>query len=416
MINDSIHESTMPKPDSVLLGEIAIAAGLAGRPVAVCFTESSATLDAELWQNFAQFAGSGRVWHIYSQADVRQLRKAFSSQRLVVVHEPRLFERVAWVVKTQQSTTSARPALFSRSVPDSADEIPLPVTVVRSSTDESSALSRWLMSGSTEGISLPAGLPQNSITLHPDLLDLTMPNHSPTLQDRGNLRDCQLLAALLFGASLLKNIEQSHDSSDLQVCGPHEYEIVRRLLQSPILSYATESVDPPAIDMVNRANVFLELKQEPEFVHTHPSLSNFGDPIHRQRGSRTGHELVTRREIADLGNTRSRLVRELVSYFRQSPEGYQRYVRMGLIRKPPSDSQFPDVRLPSLTSALRSWSPKQVRTQFDSLQKSGLISGERKAGNGPWEYRLPEELQLSSSPFLTLPSVGEVFSGTCSTS
>jgi hypothetical protein len=392
---------------------MAIAAGSAGRPVAVCFTESSATLDAELWQYFAEFTGSGRVCHIYSQADIRGLRKSFSSQRLIVVHEPRLFERVSWVVKTQQSTSSARPALFSRSVPDSADEVPLPLLILRNSADESTALSQWIIAGNPEGASLPVGLTQSSITLHPHLHGLTTPVQSPNSEQPGKLRDCQLLTALLFGASLLRNVEQSHDSSDSQVCGAQEYEIVRRLLQSPILSHATEFVGPLAVDMVNRANVFLELKQESEFVHTHPSLSNYGDPIHRQRGSRTRHELVTRREIADLGNIQSRLVREIVGYLRNLPEGCERYVRMGLMRQPPSTSQFLDTTIPKLTSILRPWSSKQVRTQFDALRKSGLVSGERAAGNGPWQYRLAEEIELSTSPFRCLPPVSEIFPDTC---
>ena len=409
----NFHAVSVKKPDSVLLGELAIAAGLADRPVAVCCTESPAALDAELWRYFAQFAGSDRVIHVYSQADVRQLRKAFSSQRLVVVHEPRLFERVSWVVKTQQSTTSASPALFSRFVPASADAIPLPLLVLRNSADESAALSRWVMAGCPEGTSLPLALPSWSITLHPDLLDLTTPGFSPISQPPDSVRDCRLLTALSFGASLMRNLEQSHDSSESQVCGPHEYEIVRRLLQSSILSHATESVDPLAIDMVNRSNVFLELKQDAEFVHSHPSLSNFGDPIHRRRGSRTRLELVSRHEVADLGNVRSRLVREIVGYLSDLPEGFERYTRMGLIRQPPSDSQFPETELPKLTSILRSWSPKQVRTQFDALRKSGLISGERQAGNGPWQYRLPEQIELSASPFRYLPPVNEVFPDTC---
>lgn len=58
MIIDTTHEFSIPKPDSILLGELAIASGSAGRPAAVCFTESSAALDAELWQYFAEFAGS----------------------------------------------------------------------------------------------------------------------------------------------------------------------------------------------------------------------------------------------------------------------------------------------------------------------------------------------------------------------
>ncbi len=48
--------NTVPKPDSVLFGELAIAAGLAGQPVAVCFLESTATIDCELWNYFSEFA------------------------------------------------------------------------------------------------------------------------------------------------------------------------------------------------------------------------------------------------------------------------------------------------------------------------------------------------------------------------
>ena len=47
---------TIHKPVSVLFGELAIAAGLAGEPLAVCFSESAATLDCALWKYFAQVA------------------------------------------------------------------------------------------------------------------------------------------------------------------------------------------------------------------------------------------------------------------------------------------------------------------------------------------------------------------------
>jgi hypothetical protein len=86
---------------------------------------------------------------------------------------------------------------------------------------------------------------------------------------------------------------------------------------------------------------------------------------------------------------------------------------MGLMRQPPSTSQFLDTTIPKLTSILRPWSSKQVRTQFDALRKSGLVSGERAAGNGPWQYRLAEEIELSTSPFRCLPPVSEIFPDTC---
>ena len=44
--------TAVPKPDSVVFGELAIAAGLAGQPVAVCYSESTAAVDCELWKYF----------------------------------------------------------------------------------------------------------------------------------------------------------------------------------------------------------------------------------------------------------------------------------------------------------------------------------------------------------------------------
>ena len=61
---------------------------------------------------------------------------------------------------------------------------------------------------------------------------------------------------------------------------------------------------------------------------------------------------------------------------------------------------------------LRPWSQKQVRTQFDALRKSGLITGERESGNAPWQCRLPEALDATVSPFVSLPEADDLFSET----
>ena len=91
------------KPDSVLFGELAIAAGMTGNPVAVCFSESAAVVDCELWKYLAQCAGPGRAMHVHSQIDVRKLTKAVGSCPLVVVHAPRLFNTVAWTVQSMRT-------------------------------------------------------------------------------------------------------------------------------------------------------------------------------------------------------------------------------------------------------------------------------------------------------------------------
>jgi hypothetical protein len=110
-----------------------------------------------------------------------------------------------------------------------------------------------------------------------------------------------------------------------------------------------------------------------------------------------------------LGNVRSRLTRKILGLLQNVPDGYAMFQRMGLVRQPPNERVFKSNDLPTLTRMLRSWSFKQVRTHFDALRKASLISGERESANAPWQYQLPEELSLSSSPFRTLPPAIELY-------
>lgn len=397
------------KPDSVAFGELAIAAGLAGKPVAVCFSESAATVDCELWKFFSQFADPSRVLHVHNQTDVRKLRKAVGHWRLVVVHVPRLHNIVSWTVQMHGSATSARPTVFSRFVPDSADDVPLPLLVLRNTPDESSSIIRWLLAGCPQRAALPDGQPTNGMTIDPVLIPVTIPSHLPNGRGPSKLNDCQLLAALLTGACLVGNTDQSAESTDLSTHGRNDYARVLRLLQSPLVNTTNEPIDQLTVDMINRANVFLELKCNAEFIYAHPSLSRPDDPIHRQRGSRTRQELIGRREVADLGSFRCRLIRQIVDFLRTLPDGYDRFCRMGLVRRPPNEGDFKTTETRALVVMLRPWSQKQVRTHFDGLCKSGLITGERDSGYAPWQYLLPEELSMSSTPFRSLPPADELF-------
>jgi hypothetical protein len=295
-------------------------------------------------------------------------------------------------------------------VPDSIDDVPIPLLVLRNTPDESSSIIRWLMADCPQQATLPDGQPTNGIMFDPALIPVTMPRHLPDGRGPTKLRDCQLLGALLSGACLTGNAGQSPEQTELPPCGQHEYERVRRLLQSPLVNTADEPMDQLAVDMVNRVNIFLELKCHAEFYYAHPSLCPPDDPIHRQRGSRTRQELVGRREVADLGNVRCKLIQKILDCLRSLPDGYDRFLRMGLVRRPPSERAFKRSEPQTLATILRPWSQKQVRVHFDALRKSGLITGERES-NGPWRYQLPEELHSVSSPFCNLPKVEELFAG-----
>lgn len=398
------------KPDSVVFGELAIAAGLAGQPVAVCFTESTATMDCELWKYFSEFARPSHVLQVHSQKDVTTLRKAVGHWRLIVVHIPRLLNTVAWTVRLHESNSRARPTIFCRSVPVSVDDVPVPLLVLRNTPDESTAIIRWLTAGRPQRAVLPDGLPTNGIAFDPVLNPVTFPSDLPNGRGPVRLRDCKLLIALLTGACLTGIAEQPPESTGLPICGQPEYEQVRRLLQSPLINIADEPVDQTAMDMVNRANVYLELKCNPVLVANNPLLCDSADPVRRLSGSRNHKELVTRREIADLGNIRGGLIQQIIALLQSVPGGYDAFRRMGLARQPPPEREFKRSEPQTLSAILRPWSQKQVRNQFEALHKSGLITGERETGNAPWQYRLPEALNTANSPFASLPAASELFS------
>ena len=164
------------KPDSVLFGELAIAAGMTGNPVAVCFSESAAVVDCELWKYLAQLTGPGRVLHVHSQTDVCKLTNAVGRSRLIVVHTPRLFNTVAWTVEMHDPETSALPTIVSRSVPSVVDDVPIPMLVLRNTPDETSSIIRWWMAGCPQRAVLPDSQPENGITIDPALFPVTMPN------------------------------------------------------------------------------------------------------------------------------------------------------------------------------------------------------------------------------------------------
>ena len=240
-------------------------------------------------------------------------------------------------------------------------------------------------------------------------MPLTQPTINADSQSPSRLRDRFVLSALVRGARLHRQLEitpcVSEESLEVE---PRDYEAVRGLLQSPLVASADDAVDPLAVAMVNRANVYLEMKYMPELWETNPIFRLDGDPIDRLQGCRTQRELVTRREIAELGNVRSQLVRKIVESLKQLPTGHALFQRMGLIGRPPSATVWSSRSTSALMGLLRRWSYKQVRRHFDELKRRGMITADREHDNGPWQYALPEELSTWTSGFRNLPPAEEL--------
>jgi hypothetical protein len=406
-MTDSISPSFDTCPESVVrLGDIALAAGLAGDSMTLCYDDFPAPVLCQIWKRLARRIGADRVFHARTQHDVNGIVRSISAVPLVFVQATRLHNALSWAVQMHNISTGPKPLIVCQGVPDGLDESPGPAIVLRGGGRQSeSALNALLQqqpaawTGPDEGSTADVQIPNW-------LLPLTQPSAGEKNRGPRRLRDRLVLQALVRGARLYRQLENvpcvTEESLDVEPC---DYESVRDLLRSSLIASADEPVDPLAVAMVARSNVYLQLKHTPELWQENPSFRLDGDPLARLRGSRTQRELITRREIAELGNVRSQLVRQIVDSLKQLPDGHALFQRMGLMRRPPSESSWPSRSASALLGLLHQWSYKQVRRHFDDLKRRGMITADREHDNGPWQYLLPEELSASTSPFQHLPLV-----------
>ena len=85
-----------PRPHSVVLGELAIGAGIAGQPITLLYRDFPAPVLCEIWRYHARGLGADQVLQIRSQADVRCLEGWIDDVRMILVHAGSLRSAVAW--------------------------------------------------------------------------------------------------------------------------------------------------------------------------------------------------------------------------------------------------------------------------------------------------------------------------------
>jgi hypothetical protein len=245
------------------------------------------------------------------------------------------------------------------------------------------------------------------VTPAPALAPVLSNEHGDNLDIR-SLRERELLRSLVVGTGVLRvlghQVEDAPQVDELPLT-VDDYEQVRRLLQSPAVTSADEICDPLAKDMVDRANVFLQVRYGEPNAQDNPFNIDGAASL---PGGGANRDLITRREIADLGNTRSRIVRQLVNFVRHRNDGYGQFERMGLVRRPPDREHWRNMETAAMVDYLRPWTAKQVRTHFDQLRQAHLITAERETANGPLRYALPEELQGRQHSFRHLPTADEL--------
>ena len=113
------HAGASARPVSVVLPELAVAAGLAGHRVTVCFDGFAAPVFCELLKRFVEHVDTACVHHVATQADVRKLAKLEAPLHLIIVHQPRLLNTTTQAIEkaTPANDAISRPAVFCRFAP-----------------------------------------------------------------------------------------------------------------------------------------------------------------------------------------------------------------------------------------------------------------------------------------------------------
>jgi len=298
----------------------------------------------------------------------------------------------------------SRPAMFSRLDPSDLAEDPGTTLVVHASPQENENLAHWLATHGNGNQSPPSSAHPVTVDTPGWLVRILPAGPQGSSPIRHWYRESQILRAFVAGACVLRISCSAEESEAEANIAPEDYECVRQLLRSPILRSADATCDPLATAMVGRANVYLAARSGEIRRCGTPLPGGAFDHV-RDDDEQPRRELITRREVADLGNVRTGLVRRLVAYLHQNADGYEWYRRMGTAHRPPSRSAWLASSVDSLAANPLVWSVKQVRSHFDRLQRDGLIAAERDQGNGPWRYALPEELSEASFPFHHFPQL-----------
>lgn len=397
--NENNSEPRMP--DSIALGELAIAASRVGFPMTIFYRYFPADVLGALWQFHLRGVGPKRVQHVGRERDVRQLEAREEHLKLVLVSRPRLYQTVAWAAVLRTSTT-ARPAIFCK-FPDCApDEDPAVTLVLHGRQDESDKVANYL---GAHGLLDHEQLQFSDRVVFDQVVDRAVES---TLQRR---RDRQAVRGLLAGEFVLRSISRPPDAVQCSRDAFSEYRRVYDLLQSPVVRATEEHFDPLARDMVNRANAYLMLRQTSVQPDVRVARNDDSGGNNKRKDLPEQECKITRRELTDLGNTKGLTVRRLIKFLLDEENGLDTFCGLAAARQSRKYESWPSRDPKSLARLLTPWSQKQVRDHFHRLYQLNLITAKRAGGNKPWQYAIPETLVDGDSVFRRLPRPETLFAG-----
>ena len=370
-------------PALVELTSYAILGGAAGKPVSVTFRDFSPDLVSALWNYFDRSIGPAHVAQVWSQTDVRLVERQLGQLRLVLVYpgqaKVRMSNVLEWMVENRRGGEQGLPSIFSVHH-DASSETPGSTLVANGTPVVVQEVLNWLhaqesgecnplLSGGWRGESWP-------VVVCDRLIRAVHRAHADG--ESLSLRDRRIVEGLVSGARLYRTIKSSTENGqaveDRLEAHPDDYATIRNLLTKPFLQNVHAPADDLTKVMVSRANLFLEMGANGSPSTAAPlgarrgmvSTVDQSAQTHKQRS-------LSRNELADLGNPRSPILKDLIGKVVARHDGTL-LDRLGLL----SPEELVGRRVVEVLDKVTTWTYKKVRTRFERLRKEGLIEVKRK--------------------------------------
>ena len=358
-----IQRTCLREPDSIVLTQIAAAAGAAGHSVALGFRDFVPSALGLIWSSLAKQYTAENVRHVFSAKDAPQSTEEYKSLRLILVHDPRVVNPICWnlAVRSQLvgDADGPAPTILFRCDSGSPPDQPLPTLVLDAHQEEIADLQSWhLQRTLNEWERHDLDRPVGGVTVDRRLRGALFTEAASWSVDKTRLQEMLVVEALLVGSRVLRLAAGVSDSAHDHSAQLDDYERVHGLLDRLVGKTPDDLVETVAVAMVRRANVYLEAMQwQSQASCSRETLSEFSYDT----------DQITRRELTDLGNVRSREVRSVIEYIQRlsHPQRSQQLDRIGLVRELPEGWAWPESdALQAIRPYLRTWTPKQVISHF----------------------------------------------------
>jgi hypothetical protein len=408
-------------PAMIALPMLGMLGGSCGEPVSLLAIDYPPEVVCAVQRFLLTHLRDGQVLEIFGRSDLSRLVQADGDEIVLVIVDPHrarssVGQGVLWSIARRRGGRS--PAVLLASESGLADS-PAAMLAIRRSTDDLARIQDWLLRHSSPDPRIGAYFTRSAgSTFTVDFARLAAviaPGDGPAIWQARSVRSLETLRGLLAGSALLRRILASSDACQEIVPSGEDYGRVYSLLQGPAVGVPEEAGDHLLVAMVRRANLYLERAPYLEEAARRACGKGFKQGregfesrmIPRSYRASERDRGISRRELADLGNVRSELLKSLIDDVVKS-EQIGRIRSMGLVRDLAEERCRQGIGQEELRSMLVHWTMKQVITRFHKLCRQGFIESERMPSNGPLVYQLPDELKGLPPEFKGLPSPEEV--------